>query len=118
MSRLRGILADAGAPDVIHRTNDGYRMDRRAVCVDADRFVELVSIARSSADPSATVDAVTEALAMWRGPAFGELGDEPFLLAEAERLTSLRRDATELRLAAPPRARDGWTRPGPRGGRR
>ena len=37
---------------------------------------------------------------MWRGPAFGELGGEPFLLAEAERLTSLRRDAVELRLAA------------------
>ena len=100
VSRLRGVLAAAGAPDVIVRTSDGYRMDRRAVCVDADGFVELVTGARSATDPAQSVAAATEALGMWRGPAFGELGGEPFLLAEAERLTSLRRDAIELRLAA------------------
>ena len=100
VSRLRGVLAAAGAPDVIVRTSDGYRMDRRAVCVDADRFVELVTGARSATDPEQSVAAATEALGMWRGPAFGDLGGEPFLLAEAERLTSLRRDAVELRLAA------------------
>ncbi len=113
------MLADVGAADVIVRTSDGYRMDRRAVCVDADRFVELrLDRPRVSTDPRATVDAVTEALGMWRGPAFGEVGDEPFLLAEAERLTSLRRDAVELRLAALLELGQAGTRARPRGGRR
>lgn len=102
VSRLRGILADHGAPGAICRTNDGYRMDRELVDVDADRFADLVAAAHRSAerDPQATVDTATEALGLWRGPVFGELAGEPFLLADAERLASLRGDAVELRLAA------------------
>jgi DNA-binding SARP family transcriptional activator len=102
VSRLRTVLADHGAPDAIGHTSDGYRLDRRHVDVDADRFVDLVGAAHGTAeqDPRSVVDVLAEALSLWRGPAFGELRDAPFLLPEAERLTSLRLDAVEMRLSA------------------
>ena len=94
------VLATAGASDVIVRTSDGYRMDRRAVCVDADRFVELVSIARSSTDPQASVAPRPR---RWRcggaRPSASSAASRS-CWPKAERLTSLRRDAVELRLAA------------------
>jgi hypothetical protein len=76
-------------------------MDRRTVDVDADHFADLVAAAhRTEQDPRLVVDMLTEALGLWRGPVFGELRDEPFLLPEAERLTSLRLDAVEMRFSA------------------
>ena len=91
INRLRNELAAAGAPDVIERVSDGYLLDRRAVDTDADTCTTLVLEAHGAArdDPRRAADAATRALGLWRGPAFGELRDEAFLLAEAERLASL-----------------------------
>ena len=71
------------------------RVRRRRPLRRAGRDGPLVG--RSGVRPS------TRSRRRWRcggARSFGELADEPFLLAEAERLTSLRRDAVELRLAA------------------
>jgi DNA-binding SARP family transcriptional activator len=75
--------------------------------VDADRFADLVGRAHTLAG-SALVEAeqlLVEALAMWRGPAYGGVADlAPALATEARRLHELRWAATErlwaVRLAA------------------
>ena len=102
INRLRNELAAAGAPDVIHRASDGYLLDRRAVDVDADTAQPWSSrrTARSATIHAGRPTRRPAPSACGAGPAFGELRDEAFLLAEAERLASLRRDAVEVRLTA------------------
>jgi YVTN family beta-propeller protein len=83
----------------------GYRLQADAAVVDARRFETLVATARGqrSIDPRAAVDALAEALSMWRGNAAADVGDEPIATAAIERLVELRHGAfdelVELRLA-------------------
>jgi hypothetical protein len=52
--------------------------------LDADRFVELCDLSRTAA-PVDQRSLLTDALALWRGPVFDDLGDEPWALATASR---------------------------------
>ncbi|MCG5220826.1 BTAD domain-containing putative transcriptional regulator [Streptosporangium soli] len=71
--------------------------------VDADRFLALVAGARS-ADPATRAALLTEALELWRGPAYADFADEEFVRAAAHRLTEQRlavvEEQAETRLAA------------------
>lgn len=69
--------------------------------VDAHRFESLVADAATAAGGHAFPRAnelLTTALGLWRGPAYGEFGEEPFALAEVLRLDELRATAVEDRL--------------------
>ncbi|WP_049557398.1 BTAD domain-containing putative transcriptional regulator [Nonomuraea sp. SBT364] len=70
--------------------------------VDADRFLALVAGARS-ADPATRAARLTEALGLWRGPAYADFADEEFVRAAAHRLTEQRlavvEEQAETRLA-------------------
>ncbi|WP_346012035.1 BTAD domain-containing putative transcriptional regulator, partial [Streptomyces sp. SID3343] len=73
-----------------------------ADAVDADRFVELTSRARASADPRTRAALLADALALWRGPAFADFRDEEFTRAaigrlDEQRLTAIE-DQAEVRL--------------------
>ena len=87
---------------VIVTAAPGYRLAREHLELDADRFEALVAEATGllGRDDAAVVRLVDEALALWRGPAFGEFADEPFARAAAERLETLRLAAVELRATA------------------
>ncbi|MFI1566912.1 BTAD domain-containing putative transcriptional regulator [Streptomyces sp. NPDC020490] len=85
---------------VLVREEPGYalRVDRDAV--DAWRFEELVQQAATVEEPVGRVRVLSEALALWRGPAFAEYAGEPWVEAEAGRLTALRAVARERLLEA------------------
>ncbi|MFD4676876.1 BTAD domain-containing putative transcriptional regulator [Lentzea sp. NPDC058450] len=92
ISQLRRILGR----DRIVRQPPGYllRLDG-AGDLDAARFRDLVSRARSTVDPSARAGLLTEALDLWRGAAFADFADEEFVRSAAHRLTELRLSVVE-----------------------
>ncbi|MFG3016521.1 BTAD domain-containing putative transcriptional regulator [Streptomyces cinerochromogenes] len=81
----------------------GLRLDP-ADDVDADRFGRLVAESRSVADPRRRADLLTEALGLWRGPAYADFADEEFVRAARECLAEQRlavlEERAEARLAA------------------
>lgn len=103
VSRLRKVI---GA-DRLERSPPGYVLHVEPGELDLDRFEELCERARglsSRGDPRGAADALTEALALWRGAALADLIDEPFAPAEIERLGERRllaiEDLAEARLAS------------------
>ena len=73
VSRLRRILGD----DRIVSVEPGYRIRVDEGELDVDRFESLTLLARSigAVDPRKALDAMREALSLWRGPALTDLRD-------------------------------------------
>jgi DNA-binding SARP family transcriptional activator/ABC-type transport system substrate-binding protein len=90
VSRLRRAV---GASH-IETQEGGYRFERAGAELDADRFAALVGEARTR-EPAAAAELLREALALWRGPAFGDLAHEEPLRAAAGELESERLAALE-----------------------
>ena len=95
VSRLRAVLGD----DSIVTATEGYRLDLNGSVFDAQLFEKLLAEA-GVAEPGRAVELYDRALNLWRGSAFGEFGNEWWLLAEAERLNELRVVAMEERAEA------------------
>ncbi|MCF3118820.1 winged helix-turn-helix domain-containing protein [Streptomyces arenae] len=102
VSQLRRAL---GRDRVVHQA-PGYRLRVDAAAgdeVDADRFRALVAKARGAADPARRAELLTEALELWRGPAYADLADEEFVRPVSERLAEQRlavlEEQAEARLA-------------------
>jgi WD40 repeat protein/DNA-binding SARP family transcriptional activator/class 3 adenylate cyclase/tRNA A-37 threonylcarbamoyl transferase component Bud32 len=98
VSHLRKVLGR----DRIETQASGYQLRLDPSELDVARFDELVRNAKksSSVDPAIAVAALEEALALWRGPALGDLADQPSLVADASRLNELRLQAQEDRIEA------------------
>jgi YVTN family beta-propeller protein len=97
--RLRKLLGY----DRLPREAGGYLLRVEADELDADRFERLVASARRDADDGehrGTVDALAEALGLWRGSAWADVLDDPSFGAEAQRLEELRLSALESRIEA------------------
>ncbi len=94
MSRLRSRI---GTTFIVTR-DGGYLFDLGSATVDALEFEELIQRARIT-DPDTAVDLFNKALALWRGPAFGEFATEWWAIAAASRLEELRAVASEERAA-------------------
>ena len=97
ISQLRKAVGGA-----IARTPAGYSLRVEAGELDAARFEELLAEGRRlrENDPQQACELLTEALALWRGPAYADVAAEPFARAEAARLDELRLAATEARVGA------------------
>jgi pimeloyl-ACP methyl ester carboxylesterase/DNA-binding SARP family transcriptional activator len=93
VSRLRSQLG----VELIETRGSGYRLAVPPEEVDAVRFEGLLSTA-DEALASVAVKLIDEALALWRGQAFGEHADLVPLRADASRLEELRLVASERRL--------------------
>ena len=81
----------------------GYRLALRDEQIDARRFEELVGRARQlleADDSERSALALSEALALWRGPAYGELDGSDEGRIEAARLEELKQSAEELHVEA------------------
>ncbi|MEW2523182.1 BTAD domain-containing putative transcriptional regulator [Actinacidiphila alni] len=100
MSRLRRSLGR----DAIVSEPGGYRLDTPRESVDLYEFERLAregEAALAADDPATAAEALTSALALWRGPALADLPDRASAAArpEALRLAALRHRAeADLRL--------------------
>jgi DNA-binding SARP family transcriptional activator len=99
ISRLRKAL---GSPALLTRPG-AYFLTVDDGQLDAHRFERLVGQGRSELAanaPGPAAASLRAALQLWRGPALGDLGGEPFAQVEAGRLEELRLGATEDRIEA------------------
>jgi DNA-binding SARP family transcriptional activator len=98
VSRLRGRLGHEAIESIDH----SYRLVVEPDQVDAVRLENLLGKALSALanDPPTAASRAIDALALWRGTPFGNLGAEEFLEPEVRRLEALRRSAIEVRLEA------------------
>ncbi|MFC6086858.1 AfsR/SARP family transcriptional regulator [Sphaerisporangium aureirubrum] len=102
VASLRRAFADAGLPGVIVSHRVGYSAEVPPEALDKDVFELLVERGRRAARDGGHREAggaFREALALWRGPALGGVGDD-FLRVEAARLEELRLGVMEERIAA------------------
>ncbi|WP_068925574.1 BTAD domain-containing putative transcriptional regulator [Planobispora rosea] len=97
VSQLRRALeqAEAGGRGLVVFQSPGYVL--RAADVDAARFAALLGTARAATDPRAKAGLLSDALALWRGPAYAGFADEEFARAAATRLEEQRLTALEER---------------------
>lgn len=96
--QLRRLLG-AGSAGVLLSRGAGYVLDVDPAQIDSVRFERRFAAARATASSGragVTLAQLDTALALWRGPAFGELALEPPLRSEATRLDQLRLEAREL----------------------
>ncbi|MEU8149661.1 BTAD domain-containing putative transcriptional regulator [Nonomuraea sp. NPDC048901] len=94
VSRLRRALPD---PSALVLEPGGYRLD---AVTDVAEFDRLTARARGESDPAARAGLLREALALWRGPALGEVATAPFATGYAVRLEEARLTAIEDRAEA------------------
>jgi DNA-binding SARP family transcriptional activator len=99
VSRLRKAL---GPGDRLRTEAGGYSLRVEPAELDADRFAALLAEARSALvdDPESALRTLDEALGLWRGPPFGDLGYTNFAQAELARLEELRLCCLEERIEA------------------
>jgi DNA-binding SARP family transcriptional activator len=95
VSQLRRVLGD----DVLVTRAPGYVLRADAGQVDASRFEAALRDARER-EPGDRARVLRGALALWRGPAYAEVADEPYAEAEARRLDELHVVALEERIDA------------------
>ncbi len=104
VSRLRRALesCEPAGGGVLVTSVDGYWVNLSVCELDAARFEELIAQARDVlvSDSAAAVGLLDDALALWRGAAFGELAAHELVRAEALRLEQLRDAAAADRIDA------------------
>ncbi|WP_049570768.1 BTAD domain-containing putative transcriptional regulator [Nonomuraea sp. SBT364] len=95
VSQLRRALeqAESGGRELVAYQPAGYALGTRSV--DALRFGELVGRARTAGDARTRADLLSDALALWRGPAYADFRDEEFARVAAGRLDEQRLTAVE-----------------------
>ena len=97
VSRLRKALGDGR----LRTEAGGYTLGLAPGELDADRFSDLVIEGRGAVE-AGELDragrAFDDALALWRGPPFGDLAYESFAQAELSRLEELHATCTEERI--------------------
>ncbi len=102
VSTLRNALAKAGVEgDTIIRDGSGYRLTLPVETFDHFRFSRLLAEGQrllGEGKPAAASDSLRDALALWRGPALGDLADQIALSGEAQRFEELRLVCIEERV--------------------
>ena len=99
VSHLRRALADV----VIVSSRGGYALAIEPEQVDSVRFERLAGEGRAAladGDPVRAAELLRSALALWCGPALGDLAYQRFAQDEAARLEELRLTSTEARIEA------------------
>ncbi|MFG1957717.1 BTAD domain-containing putative transcriptional regulator [Nonomuraea sp. NPDC049028] len=104
VSQLRRALEEAepGGKNLIISRAPGYLLKAAEGTVDAARFADLLARAETAESPRTRAELLSDALALWRGPAFADFADEEYtrsaiLRLEEQRLSALEQQA-EARL--------------------
>lgn len=102
VSKLRSGLDASGVEASIDHRAGGYVLEIDPDVVDVQRFVRLTEEGTRlvDVDPHRARDLLGDALALWRGQPYGDLGDHPALRGEALRLEEQNLRARESRVAA------------------
>jgi predicted ATPase/DNA-binding SARP family transcriptional activator len=102
VSQLRRALEDAepGARELVASAAPGYALRVEACALDAAEFAALSDRVRTTDDPRARAALLADALALWRGPAYADFGDEEFAQSEITRLGERRLVALEQQAEA------------------
>ncbi|MER5413530.1 AfsR/SARP family transcriptional regulator [Streptomyces virginiae] len=97
ISQLRRILARAeeGGRTLVGFGPAGYALRVADAAVDAGRFAELTALARKEDGAGARAALLSEALGLWRGPAYADLPDADSVRTEVARLEERRVTAQE-----------------------
>ena len=82
----------------VQRISDGYLIDLTDDAFDARDFESLYRAGCRATDPARAAGSLAEGLALWRGPAFGDLADLGAVREEATRLDAMRLMALERRV--------------------
>ncbi len=99
VSRLRKVL---GA-EILETSGRGYRLVVDSGSCDVDQFDALLAEGRDaleSENPARAVEALRDALALWRDPGLDEFSGEPFAEAELAHLVEARLTVLEDRIDA------------------
>ena len=102
LSELRKAFRFAGADDRLATRPPGYLLTVAPGDLDSLRFAQLAeegAAALEAGDAATAAQRLTDALALWRGPAFAGI-DAPSVRAEAGRLEEMRLAALESRAEA------------------
>ncbi|MFI9274298.1 BTAD domain-containing putative transcriptional regulator [Kitasatospora sp. NPDC052896] len=104
VSELRKFLSRPGRADspIVTRSS-GYVLRLRSDEIDYQSFLELTDLGRKllrEQRPEEAVDCFERGLALWRGPALGDIGDGPILRSFATWLTEVRLDCAEMHVDA------------------
>ncbi len=100
--RLRRLMDQADSELLVTRA-PGYQLRVSSPDTDALAFEAMVRDGRrafAAGNPQAAARGLAEALGLWHGRPLADVRPTPLIEAEAERLTELRLEATELRLTA------------------
>jgi YVTN family beta-propeller protein len=103
ISRLRKALDAVAEESVIVTRPGAYLLRIAPEQLDVNRFERLAGEGRQALAanaPERAAASLRQALALWRGAPFADLGDEPFARAEIARLEELRVGVTEDRIEA------------------
>lgn len=102
VSQLRRALelAEPDGRSLVLTRPAGYQLHVPSEARDAHRFESLIAAAGRACDDRVRADCLSEALALWRGPAFADFADEPFTRTALARLEELRLTAQEDRADA------------------
>lgn len=105
ISQIRRVVETqgAGVPEIVVRSEPGYRLVLHGDELDAARFEQLLAEGRRGLERGHYEEASTrlsEGLGLWRGPAFADLADIEAIRHEARRLDGLRVLALEERIEA------------------
>jgi DNA-binding SARP family transcriptional activator len=105
VSRLRKALAAAneGGPPIVITRAPGYVLAVDPADVDLTEFETLVAEGRRASgigQPALAAARLRQALALWRGDAYADVGEAAFAPVEARRLAELRLAAIESRVEA------------------
>lgn len=92
ISQLRRVLerAEPGGRDLVAYQAPGYYLRVDDDAVDAIQFEALAAAARATDDLRHRAPLLSDALALWRGPAYVEFRDEEFARTAVARLEELR----------------------------
>ncbi len=99
VSHLRSVVGR----DALRTHGSGYELTVEPGQVDAHKFEERARSGRDALEagqPEQAVEILREALAMWRGPAFGDLAEARFAQPAAAAFEALRLTAVEDRIDA------------------
>ncbi|MFB4279042.1 BTAD domain-containing putative transcriptional regulator [Nonomuraea sp. MTCD27] len=97
VSQLRKAFEDAesGGKNLVVSRAPGYLLRTDDGAVDAMRFAELLARAEAADSPRTRAGLLSDALALWRGPAYADFADEEYTRSAVHRLEEQRLSALE-----------------------